>query len=79
MKKDLNRIFIGSDIEANYIASLLLDNQIKCIVQNTLSESINAGWVSGSQESSSTILVKTEDTEKARKIINDYIENKNKT
>lgn len=76
MTKDLIKIFTGSNIEANYLTSLLLDNQIKCMIQNTFEGSINAGWVSGSQENSSDILVKTEDAENAIKIIKEYLANK---
>ena len=30
MENNLVNLFVGSDIEANYIASLLIDNNIKC-------------------------------------------------
>lgn len=72
MKNNLADIFIGSDIEANYIASLLIDNQIQCIVQNILEESLSAGWVSGSTYNSSIVRVNVNDIEKAKKVIEDY-------
>lgn len=73
MKNNLVDIFIGSDIEANFIASLLIDNQIKCIVQNILEESLSAGWVSGSIYNSSIIRVEIEDAEKSKQIIDEYL------
>lgn len=73
MKNNLVDIFIGSDIEANFIASLLIDNQIKCIVQNILEESLSAGWVSGSTYNSSIIRVEIEDAEKSKQIIDEYL------
>lgn len=76
MAKDLIKIFTGSDIEAKYLTSLLIDNQIKCMIQNTFEGSINAGWVSGSPENSSYILVKTEDAENAIKIVKEYLADK---
>lgn len=76
MKNDLVNIFIGSDIEANYIAALLNDNQIKCVVQNTLEESLSAGWVSGSIYNSSIIRVEIDKAEKSKQIIEEYLENR---
>ena len=72
MENSLIDIFIGSDIEANYIASLLIDNQIQCIIENQLGCSLSAGWVNGSQYSSSTIRININDVDKAKKIISEY-------
>ena len=72
MENSLINIFIGSDIEANYIASLLIDNQIQCIIENQLGHSLSAGWVNGSQYSSSTIRININDVDKAKKIISEY-------
>ena len=77
MKNDLIKVFIGSDIEANYIASLLIDNHIQCIVQNKLEGSLSAGWVNGSAYNSSIIQVDIADTEKANDIIKEYFKSKN--
>lgn len=77
MKNNLVNVFIGSDIEANYIASLLIDNHIQCIVQNELEGSLSAGWVNGSAYNSSIIQVDIADTEKANDIIKEYFKSKN--
>lgn len=66
-------MFTGSDIEANYIASILSENNIKYIVENTLNESISAGWANGSPYNSSIIKVATNDIDKAKDIINEYL------
>ncbi len=76
MKNDLVNIFIGSDIEANYIAALLNDNQIKCVVQNTLEESLSAGWVSGSTYNSSIIRVEVDEYEKSKQLIEEYLKSR---
>ena len=57
MKNDLANIFVGSDIEANYIASILTDNEIRHIIQNTFGESISAGFVKIPRATTSTITV----------------------
>ncbi len=76
MKNNLVNMFFGSDIEANYVAALLTENQVRCFVQNTLEESSSAGWASGSTYNSSIVRVEIEDEDKAKKIINDYINDK---
>lgn len=76
MKSDLVNIFIGSDIESNYIASLLIDNQIQCYVQNTLEESLSAGWVSGSTYNSTILRVEIDDAEKSKQIIEEYFKSR---
>ena len=76
MKNDLVNIFIRSDIEANYIAALLNDNQIKCVVQNTLEESLSAGWVSGSTYNSSIIRVEIDESEKSKQLIEEYLKSR---
>ena len=67
-------IFLGSDIEANYIASILNENQVKCIIENRLEGSLSAGWVSGSAYNSSVIRVDINNAEKAKKIIHEIYE-----
>lgn len=77
MKNDLANIFVGSDIEANYIASILTDNEIRYIVQNTFGESISAGWASGSSYNGSIIRVNIEDAEKAKELIKEFFKARN--
>lgn len=77
MKNNLVNVFIGSDIEANYIASLLIDNQIQCIVQNQLEGSLSAGWVNGSPYNSSIVQIDIADVEKAKNVIDEYYKQEN--
>ena len=75
MENNLVKLFIGSDIEANYIASLLHDNNVECILRNSLEESVIAGWVSGSQNASTFIYIESDDVEKAKMILDEYLDN----
>lgn len=75
MKNNFIEVFTGSDIEANYIAAMLNENDIKYMITNTLEKSLNAGWVAGSSFNSTTLKVCPDDLESAKKIINDYIGN----
>ena len=72
MENNLIKIFIGSDIDANYISSILIENNIDCIVENTLTHSLSAGWVDGSQYNSTSICVNINDIDKAKQIIDEY-------
>lgn len=72
MENSLNIVFVGSDIEANYVASLLEENDIRCVVRNALAQSFTIGWVDGTPTSSTEISVNEEDTERALDIIQNY-------
>lgn len=72
MEKSLDIVFIGSDIEANYVASLLNENNIECILHNSLNQSIAVGWVNGTSSASTELSVKEEDKPLALKIIHNY-------
>lgn len=73
MKNNFVEVFTGSDIEANYIAAMLNDNDIRYVITNTLEESLSAGWAASSSSNSTTVKVSTEYIEAAKKIINDYL------
>lgn len=73
MKNNFVEVFTGSDIEANYIAAMLNDNDIRYVITNTLEESLSAGWAASSSSNSTTVKVSTENIEAAKKIINDYL------
>lgn len=75
MGNNLIEVFSGSDIDANYISSILTENNIDHILDNRLNQSISAGWVSGSFDNSSLIRTNAKDAEKARMLINEYLKN----
>ncbi|MCQ2322058.1 MAG: DUF2007 domain-containing protein [Bacteroidales bacterium] len=67
-----NVVYVGSDIEANYVASILKDNGIECYTRNRLYQSAIAGWVDGTESTSTEVSVNEEDEEKALRIIDNY-------
>ncbi|MBQ2187028.1 MAG: DUF2007 domain-containing protein [Bacteroidales bacterium] len=75
MEKGLEKIFIGTDIEANYIAAMLKEENIPCFAQNNFQASINAGWADGSFDQSTVLLVYTDDLEKAKAVVDSYLNN----
>ncbi len=75
MEKGLEKIFIGTDIEANYIAAMLNEESIQCFVRNNFESSLGAGWADGSPKQSTELLVYTEDAEKAKAVVDSYLNN----
>jgi hypothetical protein len=73
---DLKLVFTGSVVEAGFIKSLLEENGIGALMRDTLTESIVAGWVSGSPEDAGLLFVAKEHEEAARKLVNDYLSTK---
>ena len=70
--ESLKRVFTGSNLNANYIKSILEENGIGALVRNTLRESLSAGWVSGAPEDSSRVFVEKENYDEAIKLVNAY-------
>jgi len=73
MDGKLTKIFLGTDIEANYIAAMLQEDDINCVVRNAFQASITVGWADGSPAQSTELFVNESDAEKARKIVEKYI------
>ena len=73
MENRFESVFIGTDIEANYIAAMLQDENIPCIVRNNFQSSITTGWADGNSDQSTELLVNAEDFEKAMKIVDSYL------
>lgn len=73
MENRFESIYIGTDIEANYIAALLQDEDIPCIVRNNFQSSITIGWADGNPDQSTELLVNAEDVEKAKIIVDNYL------
>lgn len=76
MENRFESVFIGTDIEANYIATMLQDENIPCFVRNNFQSSITIGWADGNPDQSTKLLVNAEDFEKAKKIVDSYLNEK---
>lgn len=73
MSSDLKHVFTGSSIEAGFVKQMLEDNGIGVITRNDFRESILAGWVSGTPEDASMLMVETANEEKALKLVEEYL------
>ncbi|MGN0032850.1 MAG: DUF2007 domain-containing protein [Candidatus Limimorpha sp.] len=73
MEKTIACVYTGSDIDANYIAALLKNENIDCFVRNSYSQSISVGWVDGYQTQSTEVSVNQYDFDAAKKIVDNYL------
>jgi hypothetical protein len=73
MSEDIQLVYTGSMIEANFIVELLDENNIGSILRDSMSESLVAGWASGSQEDAAQIYVEADMAKEAKSLIEDYL------
>jgi len=66
---ELIHIYSGSFLNAQFIANLLDENNIKCMVKDDYQNSIIAGWVSPGSENSIRLFVAKKDVEAAKEVI----------
>ena len=66
---ELIHIYSGSFLNAQYVANVLDENNIKCMVKDDYQNSIIAGWVSPGSENSVRVFVAKKDVEVAKKAI----------
>ena len=66
---ELIHIYSGSFLNAQFIANVLEENNIKCMVKDDYQNSIIAGWVSPGSENSIRVFVAKKDVEAAKEVI----------
>ena len=69
----LIHIYSGSFLNAQFIANVLDENNIKCMVKDDYQNSIIAGWVSPGSENSIRVFVAKKDVETAKEVIKNAI------
>ena len=66
---ELIHIYSGSFLNAQFVANVLDENNIKCMVKDDYQNSIIAGWVSPGSENSVRVFVAKKDIEAAKEAI----------
>ena len=66
---ELIHIYSGSFLNAQFVANVLDENNIKCMVKDDYQNSIIAGWVSPGSENSVRVFVAKKDVETAKEVI----------
>ena len=71
----LKIIYSGSFVNAQFIGTILEDNNIKYVIRDDFQNSIVAGWVTPGAENSVRVLVSKEDLPEALKAISEAKDN----
>jgi selenophosphate synthetase-related protein len=69
INSDLICIFVGTTINADYLKSVLHENNIECIVRNFLQEGSAAGFAAASSDDAAKVFVDEKDFEIAEEIV----------
>tara|TARA_B100001113_G_scaffold325386_1_gene297621 strand:- start:405 stop:632 length:228 start_codon:yes stop_codon:yes gene_type:complete len=67
--EELIHIYSGSFLNAQFVANVLDENNIKCMVKDDYQNSIIAGWVSPGSENSVRVFVAKKEVEAAKEVI----------
>ena len=71
MENELKRIYSGSLVNAEYISSVLEDNDIQFLIRNFQEESLVAGWAANTIKGDASVYVFDKDYEKAMLLLDD--------
>jgi hypothetical protein len=71
MNNELKRIYSGSVVDAEFIGSVLEDNDIQFLIRNFQEESLVAGWAAGTIKGDASVFVFAEDYEKAMRLLDE--------
>ena len=71
--EDLKRLYTGTEINVNILKEILDDNQITSLVKNDLKSGLTAGFGGGYSEAESSIFVFSDNLEKAKIILNEFL------
>lgn len=71
MNNELKRIYSGSLIDAEFIGSVLEDNDIQFLIRNFQEESLVAGWAAGTIKGDASVFVFAKDYEKAMLLLDE--------
>jgi hypothetical protein len=71
--EDLKRLYTGSEINVNVLKEILDDNQIPSLIKNDLKSGLTAGFGGGYAEAESSIFVFDINLEKAKAILDEFL------
>ena len=71
MDNEIKRVYSGSVINAEYIGSVLANNDIQFLIRNFQEESLVAGWAAGTIQGDASVYVFDKDYDKAMLILDE--------
>ena len=74
MEHELKRIYSGSIVDAEYIASILEQNDIQFLIRNYQEESLVAGWAASTIKGDASVFVFDKDYDRAMLLLDEIDE-----
>ncbi|MBO6024515.1 MAG: DUF2007 domain-containing protein [Bacteroidales bacterium] len=71
MDNEIKYIYSGSLVNAEFIGSVLEENDIKFLIRNFQEESLVAGWAAGTIKGDASVFVFTQDYDKAMLLLDE--------
>ena len=71
MENELKRIYSGSLVNAEFIGSVLEENDIQVLIRNFQEESLVAGWAANTIKGDASVFVFAKDYEKAMLLLDE--------
>ena len=71
MENELKRIYSGSLVNAEFIGSVLEDNDIQFLIRNFQEESLLAGWAANTIKGEASVFVFDKDYDKAMLLVDE--------
>ena len=71
MENEIKRIYSGSLVNAEFIGSVLADNEIQFLIRNFQEESLLAGWAANTIKGEASVYVFEKDYEKAMLLLDE--------
>lgn len=74
MENQLKRIYSGSLVNAEFIGSVLEQNDIQFLIRNFQEESLVAGWAAGTIKGDASVFVFDKDYDRAMQLLDEIDE-----
>jgi hypothetical protein len=71
MENELKKIYSGSLVDAEFISSVMEENDIQFLIRNFQEESLVAGWAANTIEGDATVYVFAKDYDRAMRILDE--------
>ena len=71
MENEIKRVYSGSVINAEYIGSVLANNDIQFLIRNFQEESLVAGWAASTIKCDASVFVFDKDYDKAMLLLDE--------
>ena len=71
MENEIKKVYTGSYMNAEFIGSVLEQNDIRFLIRNYQQEGLLAGWAAGTIKGEAAVYVFSEDYDKAMLLLDD--------